>query len=1165
MWDCESRPTSGTVLSILLLPLIAAGLLPAQTPIRGSVHPQVQRDADLGPVSEETVLPALRISFNPAGEQELALDKMIAEQRNPGSPSYHQWLTPEQFGTRFGISMANETLMRQWLKSQGFKNVVLSRSRTAVTFTGTVEQVRTAFHTEIHSLSIGGEQHYANVGEIKIPDNLSSLVRNVSGLDDFRLQSRAHRVKPAFTGLLGSSVVHGLAPGDIATIYDINSLYAAGIDGSGMNVAVVGQSDIDLNDVAEYRSGYGLPDSTPTVITYLGDPGVVSASKEEGELDVEILGAVAPKAQITFVTSPSVMNALFYAIEQNVAPVVSMSFGYCERGDTPSDQQDIQFATMQANAEGMTLLVASGDQGAADCDLQSIPEGGAMNGAAIDSPSNQPGFTSVGGTSFSVGNGSYFASANGATGGSAISYIPEKAWNDTTSTNLLATGGGASIYYTKPGWQEGIGVPNDGARDVPDVSMFSLNEQEDGTQFGYLTCTDNMCASGINPGDQWGGTSAAAPVFAGIITLLNEYLVSNNIIQRPGLGNVNPQLYLLAWNAAASFHDITLGNNDVPCKLGSLDCTTGNLGFSAGPGYDQATGIGSPDAANLVHSWSSVTVTPTHTNLSSSPAPIINNGTQLTLTAMVTASGAIPNGNVTFYAIAGLIPLGMLNSCLSVLGTAPLDATGTATLNLPTGLTYNVFEVYAAYSGTTLFTESFSESLSAHQPGPQVTLSSSPNQIDQGGSVTLTANVYEFSNQVGTVTFFSGDTPLGTVAPTPVPDQTADWTASISTTALSAGQDSITAFYAGDEYFAATTSPSITISVIPSNLIPTGITLIASPASGQVGDSITLTVTATSALGSMAPTGTVAFFNCAIEIGAATLNNGVASIQVTSLPVGTDSLTATYQGAADFRGSTSQVVYETIADAADAISSISNISPAFAKAGASSFPITVSGTAFVSGSTIYWGNTALPTTFVSGTELTGSVQATGVSTAGIVAITVQSPTPGDGTSGAFQFEIDSASTYDGAPTFTTSSATVTAGNTATYLVVLPFASLGVTATCLNLPVGASCSYAAAANTLTITTRPTSPVGIYNVTVVFTETVAGTSAFFTLLPFLLVARCWQRKKAIRNKVWSAVLVVVFIETAILATTGCGAGSPVRTFTIQPQQEETISNIVSLIIR
>ena len=513
MWDCESRPTSGTVLSILLLPLIAAGLLPAQTPIRGSVHPQVQRAADLGPVSEETVLPALRISFNPAGEQELALDKMIAEQRNPGSPSYHQWLTPEQFGTRFGISMANETLMRQWLKSQGFKNVVLSRSRTAVTFTGTVEQVRTAFHTEIHSLSIGGEQHYANVGEIKIPDNLSSLVRNVSGLDDFRLQSRAHRVKPAFTGLLGSSVVHGLAPGDIATIYDINSLYAAGIDGSGMNVAVVGQSDIDLNDVAEYRSGYGLPDSTPTVITYLGDPGVVSASKEEGELDVEILGAVAPKAQITFVTSPSVMNALFYAIEQNVAPVVSMSFGYCERGDTPSDQQDIQFATMQANAEGMTLLVASGDQGAADCDLQSIPEGGAMNGAAIDSPSNQPGFTSVGGTSFSVGNGSYFASANGATGGSAISYIPEKAWNDTTSTNLLATGGGASIYYTKPGWQEGIGVPNDGARDVPDVSMFSLNEQEDGTQFGYLTCTDNMCASGINPGDQWGGTSAAAPVF----------------------------------------------------------------------------------------------------------------------------------------------------------------------------------------------------------------------------------------------------------------------------------------------------------------------------------------------------------------------------------------------------------------------------------------------------------------------------------------------------------------------------------------------------------------------------------------------------------------------------------------------------------------------------
>ena len=1055
--------------------------------------------------------------------------------------------------------------MRQWLKSQGFKNVVLSRSRTAVTFSGMVAQERTAFHTEIHSLSIGGEQHYANVGEIKIPENLSSLVRNVSGLDDFRLQSRAHRVKPAFTGLIGSNVVHGLAPGDIATIYDIDSLYAAGIDGSGMNVAVVGQSDIDLNDVAEYRSGYGLPDSTPTVITYLGDPGVVSGSKEEGELDVEILGAVAPKAQITFVTSPSVMNALFYAIEQDAAPVVSMSFGYCERGDTPSDQQDLQFATMQANAEGMTLIVASGDQGAADCDLQSIPDGAAINGDAIDSPSNQPGFTSVGGTSFSIGDGSYFGSANGTTGGSAISYIPEKAWNDTTSTNLLATGGGASIYYTKPGWQEGIGVPDDGARDVPDVAMFSLNEQQDGTQFAYLTCTDNMCASGINPSDQWGGTSAAAPVFAGIITLLNEYLVSNNIIQRPGLGNVNPQLYLLARDATASFHDITLGSNDVPCKLGSLDCTTGNLGFSAGPGYDQATGLGSPDATNLVHSWSSVTVTPTHTNLSSSPAPISNNGTQLTLTAKVTASGAIPNGNVTFYAIAGLIPLGMLNSCLSLLGTAPLDATGTATLNLPTGLTYNVFEVYAAYSGTTLFTESFSESLSAHQPGPQVTLSSSSNQIDQGGSVTLIANVYEFSNQVGTVTFFNGDTQLGTVAPTPVPDQPADWTASISTTALSVGQDSITAFYAGDEYFAAATSPPITISVIPSKPISTGTTLIVSPASAHVGDSITLTTTVMSALGSIAPAGTAAFFNGANEIGAATLNNGAASIQVTTLPAGTDSLTAAYQSTADFSASTSQVVYVTIAAAANTAPSISNISPAFAKAGANSFPITVSGTGFAPESTIHWGNTALPTTFVSGTELTASVPAISVATAGIVAITVQSPTPADGRSAAFQFEIDSASTSSGAPTFTTSSATVIAGNTATYSVVLPYPTLGVTAACLNLPVGASCSYTAAVNTLTITTCSTGPVGIYNVTVVFTETVASTSASLGFLPFLLVPLCWQRKKLIRNKVRLTVLVVVFIGAGVLATIGCGAGSPVRTFAIQPQQEKTISNVVSLIIQ
>ena len=824
---------------ILLTALLAGVSLLAQTSIRGSVRPQAQRANDLGPMAGDTRLSALRISIKPSGEQQLGLEKTIADQRDPISPSYHRWLTPEQFGARFGISAANETVMRRWLASQGFGNVKLAKSRTAFYFAGTVAQAQQAFHTRIDSLMVDGERHFANTTEISVPDSLSALIGNVRGLDDFRPKSYVHRVTPQHTGLINGNRVYGLAPGDIATIYDINSLYAAGIDGTGMKVAVAGQSDIDLAGVAEYRSAFGLPASTPKVITYLGDPGVQPVDEVEGELDVELLGAVARGAQIYYVISPGAMNALFYVVEQDLAPVVSMSYGYCENGDSVSNQQDLEFLSMQANAEGMTILVASGDSGAADCEMRGEPAGGARGGYAVDAPANDPGYTGVGGTSFVTGNGTYFSGVNGANQGSAFSYIPEKAWNDSTTISLLSTGGGASQFFSKPAWQEGPGVPNDGARDVPDVAMFSMNAQSDGTEVAYLSCTDGDCATGINSADQWGGTSAATPVFAGIVTLLNQYLVSTNTLAQPGLGNINPQLYLLAQNSSDAFHDITQGNNIVPCVIGSIDCTTGSFGFSAGPGYDQATGLGSVDAYNLVHEWNNVNATSTSTTFSSSPSPIINNNTQVTLSARVTvAGGSIPTGNVTFFVIAGAVPLGTFNTCLSELGTVALDSTGTATLNLPDGLVYNAIEVYAAYAGTSMLAPSFSDAVSARQPGPPVALSTSAGQINQGEPLTLTAIVYAFVGQPGNVAFFNGSTELGTVTPTRVPNQIAQWTASITTPALPAGQDSITAYYTGDLYYAPSSSPAITVTVVPSSPVNTTTTLAASPSAGTVGNLI---------------------------------------------------------------------------------------------------------------------------------------------------------------------------------------------------------------------------------------------------------------------------------------------------------------------------------------
>ena len=144
---------------ILLTALLAGVSLLAQTSIRGSVRPQAQRANDLGPMAGDTRLSALRISIKPSGEQQLGLEKTIADQRDPISPSYHRWLTPEQFGARFGISAANETVMRRWLASQGFGNVKLAKSRTAFYFAGTVAQAQQAFHTRIDSLMVDGERH----------------------------------------------------------------------------------------------------------------------------------------------------------------------------------------------------------------------------------------------------------------------------------------------------------------------------------------------------------------------------------------------------------------------------------------------------------------------------------------------------------------------------------------------------------------------------------------------------------------------------------------------------------------------------------------------------------------------------------------------------------------------------------------------------------------------------------------------------------------------------------------------------------------------------------------------------------------------------------------------------------------------------------------------
>jgi hypothetical protein len=574
--------------------------------LKGNIHPMLASAEDQGEVPGTLPLPRITMHFQMTAAQQADLDQLLKAQQDPSSPQYHQWLTPELYAERFGISAADLARITAWLEHMGFTDVHAARSRTFVTMSGTAAQVRYAFQSSIHRYRVNGSPHYANATGPALPIELQGMVAGIRGLNDFR--PRAHvRPKPRYTSNLTGN--HFMAPGDFATIYDLGPLYSSGIDGTGQSIAVTGQTDIALSDIEAFQSASGLPVKDPQIILYGYDPGTSSGDVLESSLDLEWSGAVARGADIIYVNSSDVFDSTVYAIDNNLAPVVSLTYGACEAQTDSAIITSMNSAFAQANTQGITVVVASGDQGAADCDDSTVYY--ATQGLAVDFPASSQYVTGMGGTEFNEGSGNYWSSTNAAVGaGSALSYIPEIVWNDTVEDgSLSASGGGASILFPKPSWQKGTGVPADSARDVPDLALDASVDHD-----GYLICDSGWCTSGFRNGvggdlDVVGGTSAGAPTFAGIAALLNQKTGSRQ-------GNINPVLYTLAATSTDAFHDITVGNNIVPCETGSPNCTTGTMGFSAGPGYDQTTGLGTVDAYHLVTELAAATATPTPT-----PAP----------------------------------------------------------------------------------------------------------------------------------------------------------------------------------------------------------------------------------------------------------------------------------------------------------------------------------------------------------------------------------------------------------------------------------------------------------------------------------------------------------------------------------------------------------------
>ncbi|MGI8961076.1 MAG: protease pro-enzyme activation domain-containing protein [Bryobacteraceae bacterium] len=604
--------------------------------LRGNTHPLARPVFERGSAPADLPLDRMLLVLKRGPAQESALKQLLDEQQDRFSPNYHKWLTPEQFGSRFGPSDQDIQTVTLWLESQGFQVARVANGRNTIEFSGTASQVQNAFHTAIHRYVINSEEHWANANDPQIPAALAPVVAGVATLNTFRKRPLLHISGQRLTATQqpGSSVPqftssdssHGLSPADYAVIYNINPLYQAGINGDGTTIAIVAKSNIKAQDVATFRNLFSLPAKAPQIILNGKDPGLVKGDETEAALDTSWSGAVAPNATVKLVisadtnASDGVDLSTEYIIDNNLADVMTESYGSCEAQYGAAEAANIQSRAQQAAAQGITYIVSTGDSGSAGCDDPNSQKT-ATGPFSVNILASTPYTIAVGGTQFNEhGNAAaYWRSQNSSVFESAISYIPENVWNEacttaacgSTNAGIWATGGGASTVFAKPSWQTGVaGIPHDGARDIPDVSLSAASHDY------YLLCVDGSCTTDSKGQFSFqgvSGTSASAPAFAGMMALVDHKTGSRQ-------GQANYVLYQLAASESLAqcngsntaglpagnciFNDSTVGNNAVPGEVGYGAATAK---YQATAGYDLATGLGSVNLANLVDHWSGLT------------------------------------------------------------------------------------------------------------------------------------------------------------------------------------------------------------------------------------------------------------------------------------------------------------------------------------------------------------------------------------------------------------------------------------------------------------------------------------------------------------------------------------------------------------------------------
>ncbi|MGA8727658.1 MAG: protease pro-enzyme activation domain-containing protein, partial [Terracidiphilus sp.] len=750
--------------------------------LKGSQHPLAQPQFDVGRMPSDTRLSGMTIVFNRSAAQEADLQALLAAQQDPASPLFHQWITPDEYATRFGMSQADIDSVSLWLQQQGFSIDSVARSKNMIHFSGSVSQVEMAFQTQMHYYNVEGAKHFAPSTALSVPTAIAPVILGVRNLSDFRLKpmhitAKSGSLRPSYTSGVSGGVFY--APGDIKVAYDMNPLLQSSINGTGQVIAIMGQSAIQNSDIENFQKAANLTVKDPTMVLVPNTGTSVTSPGDEAESDIDLewSGAIATGANIDFVytgsnTSYGVFDSLTYAVDQKIGNIISLSYGGCEPLEGgAAGVAPLESTLQQAEAQGQTVIASSGDTGSTACFVENPPQGNdppltTQEELAVNYPASSQYVTGTGGTEITAANSVDTNSTywDAETPGSDILtslkiYIPEIAWNDDSSTCgstdcLSASGGGKSALFTKPSWQTTL-TPADGQRDVPDIALYSSPAYP-----GYLYCTSDQtswvsgqaasCNSGFRDSSTQdltvaGGTSFAAPIFAGMLATINQKAGYTT-----GQGLINPTLYGLAtsggaYTAAAGFHDVTSGNNN--CTAGPTYCSS-TAGYSAGPGYDQVTGLGSIDLNMLASAWTASTTTligTTTTISASSTTPALNASDTFTVTVTPVSGTTAPTSTITVIVDGGT----------PVTGIALVASGASAVATYPTSFTTaGPHTVVAQYLGDSTHAPSTGV-ITVTVPGSTTPgtfkLAATNVSVSQGSSGTSTITVTPAGGYTGTV------------------------------------------------------------------------------------------------------------------------------------------------------------------------------------------------------------------------------------------------------------------------------------------------------------------------------------------------------------------------------------------------------------------------------